>query len=90
MSNESLTFEDGRKATISKVCFTFAMDGGMWLQDSFGQKDWLSFATIASRYGRDAMEKWYHIAFANGWCGMWYDVENGKLSAIRDGVLASY
>lgn len=66
-----LTTQTGTKTRIVEVNFTFALMGGMWLKDEFGQVAWVSDAQGLKEYP-DTWERWHRVAYHDGWCGMWY------------------
>ena len=42
---------------ITKFCFTYALVGGAWLEDSTGHKDWFSFNIIQRHFGQNWIDK---------------------------------
>ena len=79
MSNETKHIERPRSAragidwaSVSKFNFTYAMDGGAWLEDSSGYRQWESFTTIR----RDLGQLWIdRQRQRQGWMtGCWVDV----------------
>ena len=68
-----LTLQDGTPTKITEANFTFALLGGMWIKDEFGQVTWMGDIQGRREYG-DNWEKWRKIAYHDGWCGMWYAV----------------
>ena len=68
-----LKLQIGTPTKIVEVNFTFALLGGMWIKDEYGQVEWLSDEQGIKDYPND-WEKWHKIAYHNGWCGMWYKV----------------
>ena len=66
---------------ITKFNFTYAMDGGAWIERANGQRDWMSFAMLAKEKGQawiDAMLK------KQGWMtGCWIDCESNEPSPLR-------
>ena len=69
-----LKYEGGMPTKVVKALFTWALDGGMWLEDSYGQRDWVSFGVIDKIYGQGSREEWFKTSYNNGMCGMWFAV----------------
>ena len=61
-------------ATISKVCFTYAITDGMWIEWSDGSRNWESTGQIVRAVGKAEADQLFKIAYANGMTGMWYAV----------------
>jgi hypothetical protein len=59
-------------AQIKRFCFTYAIMGGAWLEDSTGYKSWESESTIARHLGGE----WYRamIRKQGMFTGCWIDV----------------
>ncbi len=66
-----LTSQSGTPTRITEVNFTFAIMGGMWVKDEFGQVTWLEDVQGQKEYPND-WARWRKQAYHNGWCGMWY------------------
>jgi hypothetical protein len=60
------------KIAINRVNFTFALPDGMWIEYENGERDWKSFSQLQQEVGQAEFQRLYHIAYANGWTGMWY------------------
>lgn len=57
---------------ISRFCFTYAIPGGAWLEDSAGRRDWYSFATIKVQLGQQWIDRQMR---KTGWMtGCWIEV----------------
>jgi hypothetical protein len=67
-----LTFRDGSQTKIVSVNFTYALPGGMWIKDEYGQTEWVSDSQGSKDYPQ--WSKWLEIAHQNGMTGMWYAV----------------
>ena len=70
-----LTTQTGIPTKIIEVNFTFALMDGMWIKDELGQVTWCSDKQGMKDY-KATWSEWYKIAYHNGWCGMWYKVDN--------------
>ena len=44
-------------SNIVRFCFTYAMMGGAWLEDSAGRQNWFSYETIVDRLGAGWFER---------------------------------
>jgi len=58
---------------IKRFCFTWAINGGAWLEDSTGYRNWESYSTIQKHLG----SLWWDKQIKKtGWMtGCWIDVE---------------
>ena len=68
-----LRLQTGTPTVVTEVNFTFALMGGMWIKDTYGQVTWLSDEQGTKEYPAN-WKRWHTIAYHNGWCGMWYSV----------------
>jgi len=66
------------KHNITRVNFTYAINGGMWIERADGYREWMTFEAIADEIGRCEADRLSHIAYANGMTGMWYNAANGR------------
>lgn len=66
------------KAEITRVCFTYALPGGMWIERVSGDRSWETFEAIAAEVGHPKAEQLKHIATHHGMTGMWYNAKNGR------------
>lgn len=56
-----------------KFCFTWALPGGAWLEDSKGERNWFSARLIDKELGQGFFE---HNVKRQGWMtGCWIDTE---------------
>lgn len=56
----------------AKVMFTYALEGGMWLEWRDGQREWISFDRLHDLYG--AMWVNRNLKAANTWnAGQWIE-----------------
>ena len=62
------------RATITEVCFTWALPGGMWIKKN-GKKDWWPDAEIVAILGQETYEEFRAACDIGGiGCGCWHDV----------------
>lgn len=63
--------------TITEVCFTYALDGGLWIRrKGYAQADWFSFAYLIKVLGEETTNKLNQIACPNIYTGFWYKVND--------------
>ena len=58
---------------VSKVCFTWALPDGMWVQYEDGYRDWESFRYLTETQGEEETERLKRVATRSQFTGIWYD-----------------
>ena len=59
---------------IKRFCFTYAIDGGAWIEDATGNRDWVCFKIIREKLGQLWIDRQMR---KTGWMtGCWIDCEN--------------
>ena len=80
-TNSNLKGEKMNTATqsrITRVNFTYAIDGGLWIEREDGSRRWETFASITAEHGEQEAGRLRKIAYADGMTGMWYNADNGR------------
>ena len=68
---------------ITRVNFTFALPGGMWIERADGRRSWESSETLLAELGSDELERLSQIAHRHGMTGMWREVPEYRGSVRR-------
>jgi len=63
---------------ITRVNFTYAITGGMWIEREDGSCNWESFESLNAEHGPEETGRLLAIASPNGMTGMWYNADNGR------------
>ena len=58
---------------VTKVCFTWALPEGMWVQYEDGYRDWESFRYLTETQGEEETERLKRVATRSQFTGIWYD-----------------
>ena len=71
-NNNTNTGAETMTTSISRVNFTYAMPGGMWIERTSGVRSWETFKVIATEVGNAELDRLRHVAYADGMTGQWH------------------
>ena len=80
-----MTTRTQTKPRIARVCFTYTMPDGLWIERADGTRSWEHRDAIRKVLGLNERTRLYSIAMADGMTGMWMNVDNGR-NVFVDGV----
>lgn len=58
-------------SAIKRFNFTYAISGGAWLEDSAGERAWVSFREIVKHLGQEWLDR--QLRKQGMWTGMWIE-----------------
>lgn len=62
---------------ITRVCFTYALPDGLWIEREDGTRNWEHDGALYRELGPAELTRLSKIAHTDGMTGMWHNADNG-------------